>query len=195
MAIKLSNNGKGKLAASLAADAGATTVTLQAGDGIKVCPFTIASPDYMYITVVNSSAEREIMKITVKASAGADTFTVVRAQDGTSLKAFAVGDIVECRFNVAILDDIQSQIDLKADDSDLTAHTSATGDSVHGLGNMSTQVNTNVDIDGGDVRSRLIRNTDLSTSSEEVTNVYLSTGDPGTPSGYFQGTLFIKYIP
>ena len=89
MTQKFTNNATSKLATSVTA--GATSFDVTAGDG-ALFP-SLAGSDFFIATLVSSTA-REIVKVTARAT---DTFTIVRAQEGTTAASFAAGDTVELR--------------------------------------------------------------------------------------------------
>jgi hypothetical protein len=88
------NNAVGALASSI--NDTVTEITLGAGEG-AVFP-TPTGDEYFYVVVYDASNNREIMKVTAKAT---NTFTVVRGQDGTSARSFAANDAVELRMVAA----------------------------------------------------------------------------------------------
>ena len=108
MAIQLKNNAY----SFLANDVGATdtTIAVVTGDGARFP--SVSSPDYFYVTIVDQNDETrfEIMKVT---STNNDTFTVERAQEGTSALSFATGDHVQQRITAqTIYDAVSSGVDL-----------------------------------------------------------------------------------
>lgn len=70
----------------------ATTLTVGSGDGALFPSPT--GDQYFYITVIDSSNNKEIMKCTARSS---DTLTVTRAQEGTTARTFSTSDRVELR--------------------------------------------------------------------------------------------------
>jgi hypothetical protein len=70
----------------------ATSLTVAAGTG-ALFP-TLAGSQYFYCTIANNAGTNEIVKVTARST---DTFTIVRAQDGTSAVAWSSGDKVELR--------------------------------------------------------------------------------------------------
>lgn len=96
MALKLSNNGVGFLAAALAADG--DTIALQPGQG-ESFPI-LAAGDWCPGTLVNAAGHVEIVRVTARAD---DTFTVLRAQEGTAAIACAAGDRFEHRMTAGTL--------------------------------------------------------------------------------------------
>ena len=79
----------------------ATTFDVQAGEGANFPAIT--GGNYYYLTIVNISADREIVKAT---GLSTDTFTVVRAQEGTTAMAFSADDKVHYRATAAMFTEI-----------------------------------------------------------------------------------------
>ncbi|AEZ50874.1 tail fiber protein [Burkholderia phage DC1] len=90
MSLKLTNNAVSKLASSVAADA--TTVAVLPGDGTKFP--ALAAGDWFPGTLIKVDGSSEIVKVTARAI---DSFTVVRAQEGTAALDFNAGDRFELR--------------------------------------------------------------------------------------------------
>lgn len=97
MPAKFKNNASATIAASITTTD--TTIVLTTGFG-SYFP-TLTSGFYFYATLFNASGESEIVKVTARSS---DTLTVVRAQDGTTAKAFTAGDGFALRVVSANLD-------------------------------------------------------------------------------------------
>ncbi|MEN6540827.1 MAG: hypothetical protein ABFC67_14565 [Mizugakiibacter sp.] len=108
MAYKAINNGYATLGVALGNNP-ATDTTLQVATGKGDLFPAIAAPDHTYLTLEASGGAIEIIKVTARA-AGSDSMTVVRAQDGTTIKSWAIGDIVECRPCSAAIADLQGEI-------------------------------------------------------------------------------------
>jgi len=88
------NNATSKLAADITA--AATSLTLQAGDGAKF-PNPGAGDDFLltlFQLFGTAEINHEILLVTARAG---DVLTVVRAQEGTTAKAFNTGDPAELR--------------------------------------------------------------------------------------------------
>lgn len=92
MAQVFSNNGTSTLSSSISA--GDVTIFIQPGHGGRYP--AVAAPDFAYATLENASGTIEIVKITAHA-ANATSFTVQRAQQGTTAAAFSIGDLFELR--------------------------------------------------------------------------------------------------
>lgn len=97
MPLKIANNAVSRLSASLSA--ASTTLGVMPGDGAKFP--ALAAGDWFPLTIVKTDGTLEIVKATARTI---DTFTVVRAQEGTSATDFSAGDRVELRLTAATLD-------------------------------------------------------------------------------------------
>lgn len=106
MGYKVLNNAFSTLAGSITGSATSLTVATGHGDRFPV----ISGADYTYITLEDSLGHIEIVKVTARTTAS-DIFTIVRAQDGTTARAWAVGDIVELRIIAALLDMAIAHVD------------------------------------------------------------------------------------
>jgi hypothetical protein len=104
MTIKFVNFFKSKIADVGGIGSGDTEFTLSAGDGADLP--TLTGGHHCYLTFVDVSSNREIVKVTGVAS---DTCTIVRGQDGTTPRAFAQNDLVELRLTKGSLEDVQAQ--------------------------------------------------------------------------------------
>ena len=103
MGIKLSNNAFGTLAASI--NSSATSITLTTGQGARFP--TLGAGDYFYATLVDTSNNLEIVKCTARST---DVLTVVRAQEGTTARAYNTGDRLEIRLTAATFIDAVNEI-------------------------------------------------------------------------------------
>jgi hypothetical protein len=90
MAAKVTNNAYGTLSASITNTA--TTLTLNSGEGARFP--ALGAGDYFYATLVDTSNNLEIVKVTARS---VDSMTIVRAQDGTTAKSYALNDRLELR--------------------------------------------------------------------------------------------------
>lgn len=129
MPVRIKNNAVATLAANIASDA--VSLTVDTGQGALFPSLVGDASDWFYASIVDSSSNREIVKVTARSS---DTFTIVRAQDGTTARAFADGDIIELRPVAAIFDNIP-QLDA---DNTLSGDTVVTG-SLSIQGNAATE--------------------------------------------------------
>ena len=103
MGVLVKNNAYSTLASSI--DAVVTTITLAAGTGVRF-PAT-SSPDYFYATLINSSNQLEVVKVTARS---VDTLTVVRGQDDTVARSYSSGDRIELRVTAALLADVRDSV-------------------------------------------------------------------------------------
>jgi microcystin-dependent protein len=103
MAVLVQNNAYSTLASNITDVA--TTITLAAGTGSRFP--AIAGADYFFATVINSSNQLEIVKVTARAT---DTLTVVRGQDSTTARAYSTGDRIELRVTAALLAAIRDSV-------------------------------------------------------------------------------------
>lgn len=103
MVVLVKNNAFSTLASNILI--GATSITVAAGTGSR---FPAAGgADYFYATLINTSNQLEVVKVTARST---DTLTVVRAQDGTTARAYSSGDRIELRVTAALLADIRDSI-------------------------------------------------------------------------------------
>ena len=96
MSAKFTNNATATLAASLSTSSTSITVTTSQG---ALFP-TLSAGDYFFATLINSSNNIEIVKITARAS---DVLTAVRAQEGTTALTWNAADRLELRATAAVL--------------------------------------------------------------------------------------------
>ena len=101
MPVLYANNAVSALSASITNVA--TSFSVTAGHGARFP--VIAGGDYFYATLMDSAGNLEVVKVTARAT---DTFTVQRAQEGTTARAYAANDIVELRITKAMLDDLKT---------------------------------------------------------------------------------------
>lgn len=94
--VLFSNNASGALASSITTSA--TTITLTTGAGAQFPAIT--GSNYFYATLTDSSNNLEVVKVTARAS---DVLTVVRAQEGTTARAYAAADKLELRVTAAVM--------------------------------------------------------------------------------------------
>lgn len=107
MAIKFTNNATTTLASSITASA--TSIPLVVGTGALFPAIAGGSGDHFYGTLVDSSNNIEIVKVTARST---DTLTVIRGQDGTTAKAYIGGDKFELRPTAAALEDVSSGMNI-----------------------------------------------------------------------------------
>lgn len=99
MGLKVTNNAFGTLNAGITNSD--TTVVLQAGQGSRFP--SLASGDYFYATLIDTSNNLEIVKVTARST---DTMTIVRAQDNTTARAYSTNDRFELRPTAAMLNEV-----------------------------------------------------------------------------------------
>lgn len=102
MSIKFTNNATATLAASISTSSTSLTVTTSQG---ALFP-TLGAGDYFYATLVDSSNNIEIVKITARSG---DTLTAVRAQESTTARIYAAADKLELRVTAAALTNFATQ--------------------------------------------------------------------------------------
>lgn len=90
MGLKVTNNAFGTLNAGI--NSSATTIVLASGQGARFP--SLGAGDYFYATLIDTSNNLEIVKVTARST---DTMTVVRAQDGTTARAYSTNDRFELR--------------------------------------------------------------------------------------------------
>ena len=105
MAVKFSNN-----AATLLAANASTSTTLLTVDNGSIFP-TLSGTDHTYVTLEDVNANREVVKVT---AISGNTLTVVRAQDGTTARAFSTADKCELRITAALLNDLNTDADTES---------------------------------------------------------------------------------
>lgn len=103
MSVKLTNNASSTLAANISSSA--TAIALPSGDGAKFP--TLGAGDWFPATIVDSSANREIVRVTAIAG---DSLTVARGQEDTVGRSFLAGDRIDLRLTAGAVADIQESI-------------------------------------------------------------------------------------
>lgn len=103
MSIQFTNFATTTLASSI--NASSTSITVQSGDG-ALFPQPVAADDYFYAVLVNTSAQREVVKVTARTG---DVMTVTRAQEGSSALTYNAGDIFAHRLTAASLAALKSE--------------------------------------------------------------------------------------
>ncbi|QTG13054.1 hypothetical protein G6M86_07280 [Agrobacterium tumefaciens] len=96
MAVKLANNAFSTLAASVTS--AATSLSIQAADAGKFP--VLAAGDWHPATIIDSSGNMEIVRVTARAS---NVLTVQRAQEATTAKAFSAGSRIDVRLTAAVI--------------------------------------------------------------------------------------------
>jgi hypothetical protein len=209
MGVKFTNNATAELASSITDVQ--TTIVLASGQGAKFPALGVG--DYFYATLVNPSNELEIVKVTARSI---DTLTILRAQEGTSSRAYNAGERLELRVTAGALngmvDDTDSALTLKADldspvftgtpagptaapgtDSTQLATTAFVADAVEtatgALGTMSTQNANAINVTGGTVSGITGSINSVTPGTNASGNRTVSTS---TPSGGNDGDIWYK---
>ena len=99
---KFKNNAVATLSASI--NSSVTTITVASGQG-ALFP-SLSSGDYFYATLIDSSNNIEIVKVTGRAS---DTFTVVRGQESTTARSYIGGDKISLNVTAYALNNFAGQ--------------------------------------------------------------------------------------
>lgn len=97
--VLFSNNASASLASSITTSSTAITLTTGAGAQFPA----ISGGNYFYATLTDSSNNLEIVKVTARAT---DVLTVVRAQEGTTARAYAATDKIELRVTAAVMNSV-----------------------------------------------------------------------------------------
>lgn len=92
MAQLFRNNAFSALGSSLTNVATTLTVTTGHGDRFPA----VTAPDFFHLTLQDASNNIEVVRVTAR-TAGADSMTITRAQEGTTARAWNIGDVVELR--------------------------------------------------------------------------------------------------
>lgn len=109
MSILWKNNATSALASDITAGSLSITVTTGHGDRFP----EVVAPHYCMVTLVDTSGNREIVKVTARESASS-TMTIKRAQEGTSARAFEEGSFVELRITKNAMDEVSKASDINA---------------------------------------------------------------------------------
>lgn len=99
MAFQFTNNATTTLASSITA--ASTTITVASGTG-SLFPVPTGT-DFFHATLADTAGNTEIVRVTSRAT---DSFTVLRAQEGTTARNFSAGDRVELRVTAGILNSV-----------------------------------------------------------------------------------------
>ena len=90
--VQVKNNAYSTLASGISNVA--TSLTVATGHGARFPAVTTASGDYFYATLIDTSNNLEVVKVT---NVSTDTFTIVRGQDSTTARAYSAADRIELR--------------------------------------------------------------------------------------------------
>lgn len=96
--IKFTNFAHSRLAVGIGP--GDTSISVTGGHGARFP--ALGAGEYFYATLEDASNNREIVKVTARAT---DVLTVVRAQDNTSALSWNAGDTIALRLNAAAITD------------------------------------------------------------------------------------------
>lgn len=113
MGVQIANNAVSTLAGSI--NTVVTSMSVQAGDGALFPAASVVSGNYFYVTLISAANAIEIVKVTDRST---DTFTIVRARDGTTAISFAAGDRVELRPVAALFNELPNRLLLNTDFTD-----------------------------------------------------------------------------
>lgn len=163
MPVLFSNYASAPLAASISSSA--TTITVTSGQG-ALFP-AVPAGSIFYATLTDSSNNLEIVKVTARST---DALTVVRAQEGTTARAYAAADKLELRLtaaglnNFVQLDGAQTVTGVKTFSSGIVA--AVTGNVTGNLtGNVTGNVTGNLT---GNVTGALTGNADTATTTPKL---------------------------
>jgi hypothetical protein len=141
MPFRFSNNASTTLAASLTSVA--TSLTVSAGTG-ALFPSLSAGQKFNAV-LMDSSNNLEIVQVTARST---DTFTIVRAQEGTTARSYSSGDRVELRMTAAALDNF---VQLDGAQTVAGVKTFSDGIVANVTGNLTGNVTGNVSGNAGSV--------------------------------------------
>ena len=142
MGIKLANNAFGTLAAGIAS--GATSITLTTGHGARFP--TLSAGDYFYATLIDTSNNLEIVKVTARAT---DTMTVVRAQESTTARAYSAGDRIEIRLTAQTFVDTTNAVNSEYDNTTSGLTATNVQDAIDTIGKPATQTEMEAGTEAG----------------------------------------------
>jgi hypothetical protein len=179
-AALFSNNATSALSAAITSTT-ATSLLVTSGQG-ALFP-TLTGDDYFYATIVDTSNNLEIVKVTARST---DTFTIVRAQEGTTARTFATASKVELRPTAAGLN---SKFDkgggTVTGDVSITGNVTNTGNIVSSGGSvLGSPTGGNKGNGTLNATAIYVNGVGVGTGSGTVTSVALSGGTTGlTVSG------------
>lgn len=168
------NNATGYLDSSISNSA--TSITLVTGQGSAFPNPT--GGDYFFLTLTDSSNNLEIVKVTARSS---DTFTIVRAQQGTSATPFPSGSEAELRVTKSNLDNFT-----QLSGAQTVSEKTLTSCTISG----STNTITNISLTAGVTGTLPIANggTNATTASDARTSLGVPATGLITASGLTQNT-------
>ena len=106
MTVQFKNNAFSTLAAGISDSATALTVAATHGARFP----TITGSQYFYATLIDSSNNLEIVKVTAKSGTSDSFTTIVRNQESSGAKVFSTGDRIELRLTAQGLNDIAAEV-------------------------------------------------------------------------------------
>lgn len=179
MPVLFSNNASAPLAASITA--ASTSITVTTGQG-ALFP-AVAAGSYFYATLVDSSNNLEIVKVTARSG---DTMTVTRAQEGTAARAYAAADKIELRVTAAGLGNLV-QLD---GDQTVTGNKTFSGSiALSGGGSLAGTFSGTATFSGAITFSNTVT-ANISGNAGTVTDgVYLSTAQTISGAKTFSGQV------
>jgi hypothetical protein len=99
MAALFTNNASAPIASSILTSS--TSITVSSGQGAEFP--VLSGTDYFIATLVDTSNNIEIVKVTARSG---DTMTVVRAQEGTTARAYSAGSLLELRITAGVINNL-----------------------------------------------------------------------------------------
>ena len=105
--LALKNQAVSKLATAVNDTDDPVTLTVTAGDGDLKFPATAGGKHFKVFLINAISNEYEILRATSRTG---DSITATRAQEGTTRRAFSLGDAVEVRLTAGDIDDLIARI-------------------------------------------------------------------------------------
>lgn len=97
MAVKFSNNVKTELSSGITSSA--TSISVVDASGFP----SLSGSDYTLATIVDLD-DIDVLEVVKVTAVSSNTLTVVRAQEGTTARAFDSADRVELRFTAGLLE-------------------------------------------------------------------------------------------
>lgn len=181
MKIKLSSNTYTKLTSGISDNT--TTIPVQSTSNFPT--INTGDGEYFYLDIITSSGDYETVKVT---NVNQNNLTVVRAQGGTTARAFLINDICGLRVNTAVIDAIVAEILLSLEtqvfSSTVLEATVATGTAPLNITSTTLVQNLNVDLLDGQHGSYYTNASNLSTGT--VAAQRLGSGTPSS-SNYLRG--------
>ena len=192
------NQATSTLATSITSSA--TSMTVQTNHGAR---FPAADPvvgNYFFATLDNGSGTVEIVKVTNRSF---DTFTMERAQDGTSAAAFSAGATMEIRVTRALLDAVKLDSTPEIKDQQQTTLTGSTQWVFQGIPSWATEIDIHCDNFTRSTQNAApflrIGNGSINTSSPyKGTSLYTNGTSGGVVYGqvlYYENKWYLVYGP